>query len=198
MNAIIENIQSSILETSTIEWLAVLCGTLYVILITHKKMIAWLFAFLSSSIYVYICYSFQLYLESFLQVFYVAMAIIGWLNWTKSESKTNIIKWPIKHHIYNILASSAITLLLGYVFQKNTDQANPYTDAFTTVFSLAATYMVTKKVLENWIYWIIIDFVSIYLFYSRGLHLTALLFVVFTSLAIWGYLKWKKEYEATT
>ena len=81
---------------------------------------------------------------------------------------------------------------MGYLFSVYTDQANPYVDASTTVFSLVATFMVTKKVLENWVYWIIIDAVSVYLYFSRDLHLTAVLFVIFTLLAITGYVSWNK------
>ena len=122
------------------------------------------------------------------------MAVYGWLNWYKPTIENKIIKWPIKYHAINFITSLSLTILLGYLFNRFTDQANPYTDAFTTVFSLTATFMVTKKVLENWIYWIVIDAVSVGLFISRELYLTSLLFIVFTLIAIWGYAKWKKNY----
>lgn len=195
MQEVFDNIQNAFFETSSLEWFGVLTGVLYVVFISYKKMIAWLFALSSSLIYVYICFSYNLYLESFLQVFYVIMAIYGWLNWKKESNNRNIIKWPIRNHLINISASLLLTITLGYIFDNLTDQANPYTDAFTTVFSLTATFMVTKKVLENWIYWIIIDAVSIFLFFSRELYLTGVLFFFFTLIAMWGYVKWKKSYS---
>lgn len=195
MQEVFDNIKNAFFETSLLEWFGVLTGVLYVVFISYKKMIAWFFALSSSLTYVYICVTYNLYLESFLQVFYVLMAIYGWLNWKKEANHSNIIKWPLKIHLINIFASLFLTITLGYLFQKHTDQANPYTDAFTTVFSLTATFMVTKKVLENWIYWIIIDAVSIFLFFSRELYLTSVLFFFFTLIAVWGYTKWKKSYS---
>ena len=195
MQEVFDNIKNAFFETSLLEWFGVLTGVLYVVFISYKKMIDWFFALSSSLTYVYICFTYNLYLESFLQVFYVLMAIYGWLNWKKEANHSNIIKWPLKIHLINIFASLFLTITLGYLFQKHTYQANPYTDAFTTVFSLTATFMVTKKVLENWIYWIIIDAVSIFLFFSRELYLTSVLFFFFTLIAVWGYTKWKKSYS---
>ena len=74
----------------------------------------------------------------------------------------------------------------------------PYTDAFTTVFSLAATFMVTKKVLNNWLYWVVIDLVSIFLYMSRGLELAAVQYLLFTVLAILGWIQWRKQYKLQT
>lgn len=195
MEIVLDNIKSAFFETSLLEWLGVLTGVLYVILISYKKIAAWFFALSSSLIYVYICFSYQLYLESFLQVFYVIMALYGWKSWRKSTRESLIIKWPLKKHFINILISLFVTITLGYIFKNFTNQANPYTDSFTTVFSLTATFMVTKKVLENWIYWIIIDAVSIFLFFSRELYLTGVLFFFFTIIAIWGYIQWRRSYS---
>ena len=71
----------------------------------------------------------------------------------------------------------------------------PIIDSFTTCFSIIATFLVVKKILENWIYWIIIDLVSIYIYFSRDLHLTSLLFLVYTVIAIIGYFNWKKKLQ---
>ena len=190
-----DNLIEGILSTSAIEWIAVCSSIIYVILAARKLIYCWLFAFISSALFVYICFSANLYLESVLQLFYVVMAVVGFLLWNKSDSG-EIIKWPVKYHVINLSLSTLTALLLGYLFSVYTDQANPYVDASTTVFSLVATFMVTKKVLENWIYWIIIDAVSVYLYFSRDLHLTAVLFVIFTVLAIVGYVSWNKTMKS--
>jgi len=188
---VFDNLIEGILSTSAIEWIAVCSSIIYVILAARKLIYCWLFAFISSALFVYICFSANLYLESVLQLFYVVMAVVGFLLWNESDSG-EIIKWPVKYHVINLSLSTLTALLLGYLFSVYTDQANPYVDASTTVFSLVATFMVTKKVLENWVYWIIIDAVSVYLYFSRDLHLTAVLFVIFTLLAITGYVSWNK------
>ena len=195
MENILESILRAIQQTSFLEWTAVILGVSYVISITYKKMIAWLFALISSSIYVYLCFSAQLYLESFLQIFYVLTAIYGWLNWRKDTANKKIISWGFKLNLVNISLSSILTLSIGYSFSKYTNQANPYMDAFTTIFSLIATFMVARKVLENWIYWIIIDAVSIILYSSREFYLTSLLFTIYTLLALFGFIKWYKNYK---
>ncbi len=195
MENILESILRAIQQTSFLEWTAVILGVSYVISITYKKMIAWLFALISSSIYVYLCFSAQLYLESFLQIFYVLTAIYGWLKWRKDTANKQIISWGFKLNLVNISLSSILTLSIGYIFSKYTNQANPYMDAFTTIFSLIATFMVARKVLENWIYWIIIDAVSIILYSSREFYLTSLLFTIYTLLALFGFIKWYKNYK---
>ena len=86
-------------------------------------------------------------------------------------------------------------LLFGYIFDQYSNQANPYLDAFTTIFSLMATFMVAKKVLENWIYWIVIDLLSIQLYAHRDLNLTAVLFALYTVIAVVGYFRWRKAFR---
>lgn len=195
MENVLQSIEETIKVTSFLEWSGVILGIGYVIAITYKKMIAWIFAFISSCIYVYLCFSTQLYLESFLQVFYVITAIYGWIKWQKGSINQQIISWGIQLNLINIALSTILTLSIGFIFSKYTNQANPYMDAFTTVFSLSATFMVAKKVLENWIYWIVIDAISIILYSSRGFYLTGLLFTIYTFLAIFGFSKWYKNYK---
>lgn len=203
------NLLQGIQQTSWIEWIAVLTGLLYVIFAALKHLLCWLFAIISSGLYIYICIDYQLYIESGLQLFYVAMAVIGWISWNKSlpstttsvdvlddsQPRNDIKVWSLSVHAINIGISALATIVLGFLFDQFTNQANPYTDAFTTVFSLAATFMVVQKVLENWIYWIIIDFVGIYLYQQRGLTLTAVLYGLYTVLAIVGFVIWYKRYK---
>jgi len=193
--------ETSIFETLTvlniIEWIAVILGLAYIILISQKNIFAWFCAIIGSGCSMFLCFVNQLYLESFLSLFYILMGIWGWIHWTKTRTSSTkdgikIIRWNWKFHAINILISSIVTLLLGYIFSAYTDQQRPYVDAFTTVFSLAATFMVTQKVLENWIYWIVIDFVTIDLYLRAELYKLSGLAAVYTILAIYGYFQWKK------
>lgn len=188
-----------VIQSSYLEWLAVIASVLYVILAARNSILCWPFALLSSALYIYICIDFQLYIESGLQVFYFAMGIVGWVLWNKSNEKgSKIYSWSISKHLVNIAVSGACTLLLGFLFSKFTDQASPYIDAFTTCFSLAATYMVTQRILENWIYWIIIDLISIYLYAGRELYLSSILYLLFTILAIAGFITWRRKIKVQT
>jgi len=196
VNDFIISLKEGILATSLLEWMAVSTGIAYVILAAKKIILCWLFAFVSAAIYVFLCYSSDLYLESFLQLFYVLMAIVGWYLWNKTRDREDlIITWSRDFHFFNIAVSLVIVVGLGYYFDGNTNQDYPYLDAFTTVFSLAATYMVTQRVLENWIYWIVVDIAAIFLYAGKGFVLTSVLYLIFTLLAVFGYLKWRKKYR---
>jgi len=192
----ITSVFEGIKATSLIEWLAVVSTIMYVILVAKRLIICWLFAFVGSALFAYLCYEGNLYIESILQLFYVIMAVVGWLSWKKSELKDNtIVKWKMNSHLLNVAISGVLAFILGYLFENYSNQANPYIDAFTTLYSLSATYMVTKKILGNWIYWIIIDLVSIYLYAQRDYNLTAVQYGLFTILAVFGFFAWRKEYK---
>ena len=196
MTSFITSVWEGILATSIIEWLAVVSSVIYVILAAKRLIICWIFAFIGSALFVYLCYIGELYIESILQFFYVVMAVVGWMSWKKSESEnSSIIKWGMNYHFLNIVISGFIAFILGYVFDNYTNQANPYVDAFTTCYSLSATFMVTRKILGNWIYWIVIDLVSIYLYAQRDYNLTAVQYGLFTILAVFGFIAWRKEYK---
>ena len=200
VNKTLENIISTFEATSILEWMGVVAGVFYVVLLSYKLILAWFFALISSLVYVYLCYVSNLFLETGLQFFYAVMAVYGWYKWNKESSGKDreITTWTIKTHTINISISTFLFLSLGFVFDNYTSQANPYTDAFSTVFSLGATYMVTKKVLENWIYWVVIDAVCIYLFVSRELYLTAVLFFIYTLIALFGYFQWRRKFISQT
>lgn len=196
MTTFFTSVYEGIKATSLVEWLAVISTIAYVILIAKKLIIAWLFAFVGAVLFVYLCYVGNLYIEALLQLFYVVMAIVGWLSWKKDTSDKIIIKtWKVNTHLLNIVISGMVSIIFGYIFDNYTNQANPYMDAFTTCYSLSATFMVAQKILENWIYWIVIDFVSIFLYAQRDYNLTAVQYVLFTILAIVGYIAWRKEYK---
>jgi nicotinamide mononucleotide transporter len=186
----------AIKATSLIEWIAVTSSIIYVILAAKQLIICWIFAFIGSVLFVYLCYIGDLYIESILQLFYVAMAVFGWMSWKKSDlEQSNIKKWGINNHLLNIVISGIIAIILGYIFDNYTNQANPYLDSFTTCYSLSATFMVTKKILGNWIYWIVIDLASIYLYAQQGYNLAAIQYVMFTILALFAFIAWNTQYK---
>lgn len=183
-------------ETSILEWTGVVTGILYVLLAARKLILCWFFALISTGVFIIICFQENLFIESGLQVFYFAMAIYGWLNWKKDQDKDLIIQvWPLKYHLINIVLSTALALGLGWFMRIYTSQESPYLDAFTTIFSLAATFMVAQRVLDNWIYWIVIDIGLAYLYSSRDLELAGLQYFIFSIIAIFAWYSWYKYYK---
>ena len=191
MQTVDQQILRAIIQTSIWEWFAVATAIFYVILAAKRLILCWLFALISSALYVYICFISKLYIETFLQVFYFGMGVLGWILWNKSSAENNEIKtWGIRLNL--IILSGILTFGLGYYFKLNTNQASPFLDAFVTSFALSATLMITKKVHEGWAYFIAVDIVSIYLYASRELYLSSFLSIVYTILAIFGWLAWLK------
>lgn len=174
---------------SVIESLAVLFSLLYVILAAKENIWCWGAALISVSLYVYICYTAKLYPETGLQIFYLIMAIIGYFTWNK-KSKEKIKEWSEFKHLIIIILGALFSFIMGFYFFTYTESAMPIIDSITTTFSIIATYMVVKKVLGNWLYWIVIDLLSVYMYFHRDLHLTSLLFVAYATIAVFGYISW--------
>ena len=180
---------------SIIECIAVFFSILYVILAAKESIWCWGAAAISVTLYIYICFFAQLYPETGLQVFYLFMAFYGYYIWNKKEQSLQISEWSISKHLFILIVGAILTFLMGFYFATYTNAKMPIVDSFTTVFSLFATYMVVKKILGNWLYWIVIDTVSVYLYFSRDLHLTSLLFMAYTIIAIFGYFNWLKKMQ---
>lgn len=186
----------AIKSTSAAEWVAVVTGIVYVALAAYRHILCWLFGLISSLIYVYLCFYSRLYLETGLQVFYVAMSVYGWLMWNRQKGIEKRIRTRSpQFHILALSIGTVCTFFLGYLFSKHTDQASAYLDASITVFSLIATFMTANKVLENWVYWIVLDFSAIFLYGSRGLALSAALYALFTAMAVYALIQWTRQYN---
>ena len=180
-----------------LETLAVALGISYLLLAMRENSLCWYCAFFSTAIYVYIFGDVSLYMESALNVYYMGMAIYGWLQWQKggaNHSGVEIVRWTAKHHIICVLVILIASVISGYLLSVNTDARLPYLDSFTTWASVLTTVMVAGKVLENWLYWIVINSVSIYLYIDRDLDQTAAMFTLYLMLSVLGYVAWKKNY----
>ena len=185
-------------EWVNLETLAVVLGIGYLLLAMRESSLCWYCAFLSTALYVWIFGDVSLYMESALNVYYMAMAIYGWLQWQRGgadKSGVNIIRWTARQHILGVAIILAASVTSGYLLSSNTAAKLPYLDSFTTWGSVFTTIMVAQKVLENWLYWIVINSVSIYLYIDRGLDHTAAMFFLYLVLATIGFLTWKKAYD---
>ena len=182
--------------TSIIEILAVTTALLYLFLAAKEDVKCWYAAIISSSLYFFIMINADLIMEACLQIFYIGMALFGLNQWRKSYAGNQSIKiktWELKTHFYVISFILIIASLSGLLLNKYTNAALPFLDAITTFGAIITTYMVAIKVLENWLYWFVIDSISIYIFVSRELFLTAGLFSVYLVIIIFGYISWKKN-----
>ena len=174
---------------------AVVFAIIYLLLAVKQDVRCWYAAIFSSFLYFFIMMSANLYMEAYLQIFYIFMAIYGWFQWNKiSEDKSKFIvrTWSIKQHLIVISSVISLAYISGSLLNIYTEAALPFIDALTTWGAIIATYMVAKKLLENWIYWFVIDSISVLLFMSRGLYLTSVLFFVYLIIIYFGYKSWTK------
>ncbi len=180
-----------------LEVVGVFTGIAYVLLAAKGNIWCWPFGLLSSICSILLFYQVQLYAEAFLYIYYVAAAIYGWWNWNRitysDESNAGIVSWKMSMHWIGVVSVFLLGLFLGWILNSYTSAAYPWVDAQTTVFSFWATYLTTRKVIENWLYWILIDATSIGLYWGRGLDLYAGLMVLYTGMAIWGYWQWRRK-----
>lgn len=198
-NDISASITSAFYQTSGTEWLIFITALLYVILAAIENVWCWLFGILSSTLSVYLCYTGNLFLESGLQVFYVIMGIYGWYEWLKGSEQNRelkIVSFSLLKNIPLFSIGCIIWIILGLLSSNYSTQAMPFLDGFITAFSVVATWMTAKKIIENWLYWIIIDALAIILYASRDFYLIALLYIIYTLIALAGYLKWKNKLNA--
>ncbi|KFZ38752.1 nicotinamide mononucleotide transporter [Shewanella mangrovi] len=181
------------------EGLAVLLALAYLLLAMKANAWCWGAALASTAIYTVLFWKVSLLMESVLNVYYMAMAVYGYWMWRRGgddQQGLSVCTWPLYKHARVIALTTAISVAVGYLMANNTQAAFPYLDAATTCFAVLTTYLVAQKVLENWLYWVVIDFVSIYLYFSKGLMLTSLLSVLYVGMAIGGYLLWRSDWRA--
>lgn len=195
-----EDILNHYLTLSFLELTAVFASLLYVVLAAKKNVWCWPAAFISTAIYTFLFYTFYLWMDSLLQIYYMVMALYGWYAWNKNtanyQDKAVVLKaYSIKTHFVAIGILAVLSLGLGYFMANYTPTDFPYLDSATTVFAVYATYLVAQKVVENWLYWIVIDGISIYLYIEKNLTPTAFLFGIFIVIAAYGYYAWRREYK---
>lgn len=184
------------------EALAVLLGIAYVIFAARESIWAWPSAFISTGIFTLLFWQHQLPMQAALKIFYMIMAIYGlWLWYLSSKSSeqkqtvTNakIHFWRWQFHLIFILVGSLLTLLFGWLLADISQR--PFLDAFITVFSVINTFLVVRKVIENWVYWLVIDSAAIALYWNTGFYLTAFMSAVFLILALYGLRNWLRLYR---
>ena len=178
-----------------LEIFAVIFALLYLFLAMKQNIACWYAAFISTLIYIIIYWDVSLYMESLLNFYYLLMAIYGWINWNKKSQidKNYVISWSYQNHIVVILLILILTVISGFSLQI-TDAVYPYLDSFTTLASVITTFMVAQKILSNWIFWIIINSVAIFLNFDRELYLTVILLMTYQVMSVYGYYQWRKSY----
>lgn len=197
-----------------LEYFGVLTGLLYLFLEIKQHRAMWIIGFITSLVYVFVFFSSKIYADMGLNLYYVGISIYGFWQWTRSRRKgskadasaeerrpeTTDSSAPILYRSLTLplaagigLALAAIFYGLYFILSRYTDSPIPVGDAFTTAVGIVATWMLARRIIEHWIFWIVVNFVSAYLYYVRGLYPTLFLYLCYAVLAAVGLYNWKKK-----
>lgn len=195
----------NILETTWLEIIAVIFGLLSVWFAKQANILVYPTGIISVLIYVYICFFAMLYADMGINFFYFVMSVYGWYNWTRKRDASKVVRisWntPLQQWTGIIATVVAYFVIFGLIWIFKRDDPEyinsyiPYIDSFTTSVFLIGMLMMARKKIENWIYWIVGNIVSIPLYFVKGLVFTSFQYSVFLALAIMGYLEWRRFYR---
>lgn len=182
-----------------LETLGVVLALAFLLLATAENSACWPVAVVSSVVYMVVFWRAQLPLQAALNGFYLVTALYGWWAWRhggKQSDALAIQRWPAIRHLFLLAVVALLTLLSASGLRGSGDPASwLLLDGLITWGAVAATVMATRKVLENWLYWVVLDAAAIYLYLERGLNQTAILFVIYTAMACYGYWRWRRHYQ---
>lgn len=202
-NANLQAIIAAFQQMSGWEITAALMGVAYILLAAKESQWCWLLALLSTLIYTVLFWEGQLPMQALLNVYYMGMAVYGFWLWRthmteKHGAQTNtltISRWHWRQHLMFVVVGVVVSSLVSMYLQKTGQSQSPVLDAYTTVFSVMNTWLIAKKVLENWLYWVVIDAAATVLYVQTGYYATAALFVLNTLMAVAGYVSWVKLHQ---
>lgn len=188
------------LEENIIEVLGAIAGLIYLYFSVRQIIWLWPIGILTSLLYVYVFYDSRLFADMSLQVYYFFISLYGWYFWISGASKSDIREKKLKVSRLNIrmlsillILTLILTLISGYILINFTESTLPWWDAFTTSASIVAMWMLARKILENWLFWVVIDIVSMGMYIYKGLFPTVILFFVYSTVALVGYFEWRKD-----
>ena len=201
---VVEAIGRALAAVTVTEWLGVALALAYLVLAVRQSAWCWSFAALSSGVYLWLFARAGLTMQAALQVFYIAMAAYGWMSWRRGPDarapERRVVRWSPRSHALAwtaIAMASAVNIALLHNGRANAvGILVPSVDAVVAWGSVLTTWMVARKVLENWLYWIVFDLAAAGLAAEQGLLATAALFLVYTVLAVRGYVQWRRDERA--
>ena len=181
-----------------VEYVAAALAVLYLLLAIKQWRGCWVAAFVSSCLYILVLFRAGLYMESLLNGFYAAMAIYGFWYWRAGGAEapgSKVHRWPLRWHVTGLLGALVLAGLNSWLLRRYTAAAWPFVDSLVTWSSVFATFLVARKVFENWHWWLVIDALTMFLSYTRGLYTTALLFALYLAMIFVGMREWRRDLE---
>lgn len=188
-----------------LEYFGVLSGLLYLFLEIRQHRAMWIVGFLTSLVYVFVFFFSKIYADMGLNIYYVVISVYGFWLWTQGKegkeaaaataTRDEIVYRNLTPRLLGVvmLAIAALFALLYNLLHRFTDSPIPVGDAFTTAVGIVATWMLARRFIEHWMFWIVVNCVSVWLYCGRGLYPTMFLYFCYAILAAIGLYTWKKK-----
>lgn len=178
--------------------LALLSGVAYAVLAARRNRLCWIAGAVSSASAAFLSAINKLPMQAGLQVFYVLMSAYGWWSWTRQSSQGELLigVWPLRWHLLAGLALALLSLATAWWLRPGGASAWPLLDSLTTWFSLLATWLAARARLENWLYWIVINALMVFLFFAQKVWGMALLSVFLAVIAAAGFIGWRRRLQS--
>jgi nicotinamide mononucleotide transporter len=178
--------------------LALASGVTYAVLAARRNRLCWIAGAVSSACAAILCALNKLPMQAGLQIFYVGMSVYGWWSWKRHSSEGQLVigVWPLGWHLGAALVLTFLSLVSAYWLRPADVAAWPLLDSVSTWFSLLATWLAARAKLENWLYWIVINALMVFLFYSQKVWGMALLSVFLMVIAGAGFIGWRRRLQA--
>jgi nicotinamide mononucleotide transporter PnuC len=187
------------IQTNWIEIVGAILSLVYLYLSIKQQISLWLFGFLSSAFYIVVFFQTRFYADMSLQFYYLGVSIYGWINWKRGsqESGHELAAAKTSKALMLRLLIASILIYAAYyiVLAKFTDSTIPKADSLVGMLSVIGTWMLARKLIENWLVWIVADGLATGLFFYKELYPTAILFIIYTGMAAIGYFQWKKTID---
>jgi len=185
-------------QTTILELFAVACGLASVWFMKQERILVYPFGIINVLIYVYICFTSRLYAYAGINVYYAVISAYGWYNWLRKNQKDErirITRLPGWGLLFYAGCITVFFFLLRFLLDRFTDSEIPTWDALTTAIYVIAMWLLARKKIEHWILWIIGDIISIGMFIWLNLYFSSFQFLVFTVIAIFGFVEWRRKIE---
>lgn len=193
----LEQLIAQIAGQTILDWTISTTAIIYVVLAARENAWCWAWGIVSCSLWAYADFAkYNLWADGLLQVFYVGMGAWGLYNWKfggSQKAELRISRMNMRGHFWVVFTGGLLTLAFGFVFSEYSPTALPYEDSFITAFSVLATILTVRKKLENWLYWVVVDALAVFLFSARGATLVAVVMAIYTVIAVFGFFRWRKK-----
>jgi nicotinamide mononucleotide transporter len=183
---------------SPLEWTATVAGFICVYLLIKRSIWSFAFGLVQVSIYAWIFYEVKLYSDMGLHLFYIGFQFYGWFIWRQAQDDSGhvcVLLGTRNEYLLWVIAVVCSTYLVGFLMTQYTDASLPNADAFTTCTSLVAQWLLSRKKLFNWAFWIVVDVVAIAIYWQKQLYPTSALYLCFLIMAIVGQWQWYKAWQ---